>query len=194
MKKGEKILFGVIGLLVLVTVVNFTILESVRHNTDKPLFPILTHYDFSAEGLHGYGIYQQSHCYDCHRAVGSGTSMGISLDGLGSKHDVGYFYNFLKHPEQTYGAKTMDHGAPPKDAAYVSGLPDADLRAMAVFLSDLKSDQGSSSSFEPPEGESSFINAMVDMWTPKNWRNKFRDIRDWMKSNKQEEQQHDGKH
>ena len=193
MKKGEKILFGVIGLLVLVTVVNFTILESVRHNTDKPLFPILTHYDFSAEGLKGYGIYQQNHCYDCHRAVGSGTSMGVSLDGLGSKHDVDYFYNFLKHPEQTYGAKTMDHGVPPKDAAYVSVLPDADLRAMAVFLSDLKSDQGSSSSFEPPEGESSFINAMVDMWTPKNWRNKFSDIRDWMKSNKQEEQQHDGK-
>ena len=46
--------------------------------------------------------------------------MGVSLDGLGSKHDVDYFYNFLKHPEQTYGAKTMDHGAPPKDAAYVS--------------------------------------------------------------------------
>jgi cytochrome c553 len=193
MKKGEKILFGIIGLLVLVTVVNFTILESVRHNTDKPLFPILTHYDFSAEGLKGYGIYQQNHCYDCHRAVGSGTSMGVSLDGLGSKHDVSYFYNFLKHPEQTYGAKTMDHGAPPKDAAYVSDMPDADLRAIAAFLSDLKSDQGSSSSFEPPEGESSFINAMVDMWTPKNWRIKFRDIRDWMKSNKQEEQQHDGK-
>ena len=119
--------------------------------------------------------------------------MGVSLDGLGSKHDVNYFYNFLKQPEQTYGAKTMDHGAPPKDAAYVSSLPDADLRAMAIFLSELKSDQGSSSSFEPPKGESSFINAMLDMWTPDGWRNKFRDIRDWMKSNSKEGQ-HDGKH
>ena len=193
MKKGEKILFGIIGLLVIVTVVNFTILESVRHNTDKPLFPILTHYDFSAEGLHGYGIYQQNHCYDCHRAVGSGTSMGVSLDGLGSKHDAGYFYNFLKHPEQTYGAKTMDHGAAPKEASYVAALPDADLRSMAVFLSELKADQGSSSSFEPPEGDSSFINAMLDMWTPDGWRTQFRDIRDWMKSKSQEEQ-HDSKH
>jgi cytochrome c553 len=193
MKKGEKILFGIIGLLVFITVVNFTVLETVRHNSDKPLFPILTHFDFSAEGLRGYEVYQQSSCYTCHRAVGSGTSMGVSLDGLGSKHDVNYFYNFLKAPEQTYGAKTLDHGAPPKDAAYVSSLPDADLRAMAVFLSELKSDQGSSTSFEPPQGESSFINAMLDMWTPEGWRNKFKDIRDWMKSNSKEDQ-HDGKH
>jgi hypothetical protein len=193
MKKGEKILFGIIALLVLITVVNFTVLETVRHNTDKPLFPILTHFDFSADGQRGYGIYQHSDCYECHRAVGSGTSMGVSLDGLGSKHDVSYFYSFLKHPEQTYGAKTMDHGAPPKDAAYVSALPDSDLHALAVFLSELKSDQGSSSSFEPPEGKSSFINAMLDMWAPDGWRSKYRDIRDWMKSNSKEEQ-HDGKH
>jgi hypothetical protein len=193
MKKGEKILFGIIGLLVFITVVNFTVLETVRHNSDKPLFPILTHFDFSAEGLRGYEVYQKSSCYTCHHAVGSGTSMGVSLDGLGSKHDVNYFYNFLKAPEQTYGAKTLDHGAPPKDAAYVSSLPDADLRAMAVFLSELKSDQGSSTSFEPPQGESSFINAMLDMWTPEGWRNKFKDIRDWMKSNSKEDQ-HDGKH
>jgi hypothetical protein len=193
MKKGEKILFGFIAFLVLVTVVNFTVLESVRHNTDKPLFPILTHYDFSTEGLRGYGIYQQNNCYTCHHAVGSGTSMGVSLDGLGSKHDVDYFYNFLKYPEKTYPARTLDHGAPPKDAAYVSALPDADLRTMAIFLSELKSDQGSSTSFEPPQGESGFINAMLDMWTPEGWRSKFMDIRDWMKSNTKEEK-HDGKH
>jgi cytochrome c553 len=193
MKKGEKILFGIIALLVLITVVNFTVLETVRHNTDKPLFPILTHFDFSADGLRGYQVYQHSDCYTCHRAVGSGTSMGVSLDGLGSKHDVNYFYTFLKAPEQTYGAKTLDHGAPPKDAAYVSTLPDTDLRALAIFLSELKSDQGSSSSFEPPQGESSFINAMLDMWAPDGWRSQYKDIRDWMKSNSQEGQ-HDGKH
>ena len=193
MKKGEKIVFGIIALLVLITVVNFTVLESVRHNTDKPMYPILTHFDFSVDGLRGYQLYQQSNCYSCHRAVGNGTSMGLSLDGLGSKHDVNYFYSFLKQPEQTYGAKTMDHGAPPKDAAYVSALPDPDLRVMAIFLSELKADQGSSSSFEPPQGESSFINAMLDMWAPDGWRSQYKDIRDWMKSNPQEGQ-HDGKH
>ena len=193
MKRGEKILFGLVAFLVVVTVINFTVLESASQKSEKPLFPILTHYDFSPDGLRGYSIYQQNNCYDCHHAVGSGTSMGVSLDGLGSKHDVNYFYNFLKHPEQTYGAKTLDHGVPPKDAAYVSALPDADLHAMAVFLSELKSDQGSSTSFEPPEGKSSFIDAMVDMWTPAGWRSKFRDIRDWMTSNNKDKEKHDGK-
>ena len=190
MKKGEKILFGVIALLVVITVVNFVVLEAVRRHSERPLFPVLTHFDFSADGLQGYHLYQQSNCYSCHRAVGSGTSMGVSLDGLGSKHDASYFYNFLKSPEQTYGARTLDHGVPPKDAAYVSSLPDADLRSMAVFLSELKSDQGSSSSFEPPKGDSSFINAMLDMWAPDGWRSQYKDIRDWMKT-KSTEEQHD---
>jgi cytochrome c553 len=193
MKLGEKILFGLVGVLVLITVVSFFSLESIRHKSVKPLFPILTHFVFTAEGERGYGIYQQQGCYECHHAVGSGTSMGVVLDGLGSKHDLNYFYRFLKDPENTYGAKTLDHGAPPKDAAYVSALPDADLHAVAVFLSELKSDQGSSSSFEPPAEQSSFIDAMLQMWTPAGWKSQFVDIRDWMKNNSKESQ-HDAKH
>ena len=193
MKLGEKILFGIVGLLVVITVVSFFSLESIRHHSAKPLFPILTHYEFSAEGEKGYSIYQQRGCYECHHAVGSGTSMGVSLDGMGSKHDQNYFYNFLKNPEKTYGAKTLDHGTPPKDAAYVSELPDSDLRSMAVFVSELKADQGSSSSFEPPEEQSSFVDAMVQMWTPAGWKTSFTDIRDWMKNNPKEDQ-HDAKH
>jgi hypothetical protein len=178
MKKGEKILLGIVGLLVLVTIVNYAVLEWVRQHADKPLFPILTHYDFSADGLKGFQLYRDSDCYSCHRAVGSGTSMGVSLDGLGSKFDANYFYNFLKNPESTYGAKTTAHGLSPKEAAYVSALPDADLHYMAIFLSQLKSDQGSSSSFQPPKGESSFIDAMLDMWVPDSWRGQYQDIRD----------------
>lgn len=189
MKKGEKILLGVIGLLVLITIIGGVSMEWVRQHTDKPMFPILTHYDFSGDGLQGFRIYRQSNCNSCHRAVGSGTSMGVSLDGLGSKHDVNYFYNFLKDPENTYGAKTIDHGAPPKDAAYVSALPDADLHTLAIFLSQLRSDQGSSSSFEPPKGESSFIDAMLDMWVPDLWRGQYKDIRDKPTSNEKEGKQ-----
>lgn len=117
--------------------------------------------------------------------------MGVSLDGLGSKHDLKYFFDFLQYPEKTYGAKTLDHGAPPKEAAYVAKIPVADLHAIAVFLSELKSDQGSSSSFEPPRGQSSFIDTMLAMWTPAGWKTQYTDIREWMKEknkdNKKEE-------
>jgi cytochrome c553 len=192
MKKGEKILFGIVAFLVVVTVINFTVLESIRHQSDKPMYPILTHFVFSAEGQKGYELYQHGGCYTCHRAVGSGTSMGVSLDGLGSKHDVNYFYQFLKYPEKTYGAKTMDHGEKPKDAAYVMELPDADLHLIAIFVSELKAESGSSSAFEPPKGESSFIDAMLDMWVPDGWRSEFKDIRVGMKSNSKEEQHESG--
>lgn len=178
-------------MLAIITVVSFFSLESIRRHSDKPLYPILTHFEFTPEGERGYGIYQQKNCYECHHAVGSGTSMGVSLDGLGSKHDLNYFYNFLKYPEKTYGAKTLDHGAPPKAAAYVSDLSDDDLHAMAVFVSELKADQGSSSSFEPPKEASGFVDAMIQMWTPAGWKANFTDIRDWMKNNTKEGQ-HDG--
>ena len=192
MKKGEKILFGVVAFLVIITVINFTVLETIRHQSDKPMYPILTHFVFSEDGKKGYALYQQAGCYTCHRAVGSGTSMGVSMDGLGSKHDVNYFYQFFKDPEKTYGAKTLDHGDKPKDAAYVKDLPDADLHLIAIFLSELKAESGSSSAFEPPPGDSSFIDAMIDTWAPDGWRTQFKDIRGWMKTKSNEGQHESG--
>lgn len=194
MKKGEKILFGVIALIVIIALGNFAVLEWLGLTSKKPIFTVVTHYDFSDEGLRGFELYRQSDCYSCHRAVGSGTNMGLNLDGIGSNHSVDYLYNFLKYPEKTYRAKTVGHGLPPKEADYVSALPDADLHALAVFLSQLKADQGSATAFEPPKGESSFIDAMLDMWVPDGWKNQFKDVRDRWKSKEQEGRQRDGSH
>ena len=76
----------------------------------------------------------------------------------------------------------------------MSALPDADLHSLAVFLSELKADQGSASAFEPPKGESGFIDAMLDMWVPDGWRNQFKDVRDRLKSKEQEGKQRDSSH
>ncbi len=194
MKKGEKILFGIVALIVVIAMGNFAVLEWLGLTSKKPIFTVVTHYDFSNEGLRGFELYRQSDCYSCHRAVGSGTNMGLNLDGIGSNHSVDYLYHFLKEPEKTYRAKTVGHGLSPKEADYVSALPDADLHAMSVFLSELKADQGSASAFEPPKGESSFIDAMLDMWVPDGWKNQFKDVRDRWKSKEQEGQQRDGSH
>jgi len=194
MKKGEKILFGVVALIVIIAMGNFAVLEWLGLTSKKPIFTVVTHYDFSDEGRRGFELYRQSNCYSCHRAVGSGTNMGLNLDGIGSNHSVDYLYHFLKEPEKTYRAKTVGHGLSPKEADYVSALPDADLHSLAVFLSQLKADQGSASAFEPPKGESSFIDAMLDMWVPDGWRDQFKDVRDGWKSKEQEGQQRDGSH
>jgi cytochrome c553 len=194
MKKGEKILFGVVALIVIIAMGNFAVLEWLGLTSKKPIFTVVTHYDFSDEGRRGFQLYRQSDCYSCHRAVGSGTNMGLNLDGIGSNHSVEYLYNFLKYPEKTYRAKTVGHGLSPKEADYVSALPDADLHSLAVFLSELKADQGSASASQPPKEQSGFIDAMLDMWVPDGWRNQFKDVREEWKSKEKEGQQSDTSH
>jgi hypothetical protein len=110
--------------------------------------------------------------------------MGLSLDGVGSLRSLDWLVAFLADPEATYDAKTFDHGPSPKEAAYVSELPEKDRHAIAVFISQLKSDQGSSSAPMPPEGRSDFIDNMVGAWAPADWKERFKDVR-----TKQPEQQ-----
>jgi len=170
MKTGEKVLFWIFGLFILISVAGFIMLEYIRHTQTTPLYPITNHYDFSKEGLRGSTLFREKGCTNCHRALRDGTNMGVVLDGLGSKYDVTYFYNFLKNPEATYGARTIDHGAPPKTAAYVSDLPDSDLRALARFLSQLRSDPGAADSPVPPEEKSPVVESFLKSLAPSAWK------------------------
>ncbi len=178
MKTGEKLLFIVAGGFVFLATIAFGIMQYMMATSDKPIFEQHTHFDLSAMGEKGSAIYRHQACSECHRAMSEGTNMGNSLDGIGSKYSVAWLEQFLAHPEQTYGHKTMDHGAKPKQAYYVSQLPKEDIHALAVFLSELKSDQGSSSSPVPPKGESPFVDRMATMWASDEWKHKYKDIRD----------------
>ena len=186
MKLGEKILFGIVALIFLFAVASYVMLETLRAHSTKPLYQITDHFNFTAEGKKGSMIFRKQQCTSCHKALRNGTNMGLDLDGIGSKRTLKYLYNFLKHPEQTYAAATIDHGPAPKEAAYVAKLPDADLHALAVFLSEDKADQGSADSPLPPKGRSSFIDDMVKVWAPNSWKSEFTDVRTEEKSNKKE--------
>jgi cytochrome c553 len=177
LKLGEKILFGIVALIGVFAVTSYVMLEVLRAHSDKPLYPVTDHFDFSAEGLTGSVIFRKQQCTSCHKAVRNGTNMGLDLDGIGSKRSFQYLYNFLKNPEATYAAATIDHGPAPKEAAYVSKLPEADLHALAVFLSELKASQGSADSPLPPPGRSGFIDDMVKVWAPSSWKSEFTDVR-----------------
>jgi hypothetical protein len=178
LKTGEKILFGFVVVFMLVAIENYVALEWYRKASNKVLFPIRTHYDFAGDGFKGSELFRTYNCTLCHRAVGNGTNMGLNLDGIGSLRDEGTLYRFLKDPEATYPSRTIDHGPPPKDAAYVSKIPEADLHKIAVFLSQLKADRGSAVAQAPPSGKSNFIDSMLDMWAPDSWRSRFRDVRE----------------
>ena len=177
LKRGEKILFGIFALIGIFSIASFIMLEIIRARMDKPMYPTHIHYDFSAEGLRGSAIFRKAECTQCHRAVQNGTSAGVDLDGIGSKRTLDYLKNFLKNPEATYASKTIDHGPAPKAAAYVAKMPVSDLEAIAVFLSELKADQGASVARLPVAEPSGFIDEMVKVWAPDYWKSEYKDVR-----------------
>ena len=178
LKSGEKILLIIFGVFFLLAIVAYIGLESYRLNSDKPMFQQTTHFDFSEVGKAGSKIYREANCNACHRALRQGTSMGLSLDGIGSKRTVEWLETFLRDPESVYEGRTLDHGLPPKEAAYTSKLSIEDRHAIAVFLSELRADAGSSVAKVPPPEHSEFIDNMVQMWAPKEWHEKYGDVRD----------------
>ena len=178
LKSGEKILFIVFGVFFVLALIAYLALESFRLTSDEPLFKPNTFFDFSEVGAEGSKIYREARCNSCHRALRAGTSMGLSLDGIGSKRDLKWLETFLVDPESVYEGETLDHGLPPKEAAYTGRLSEDHRHKIAVFLSELKADPGSSVSKRPPPEHSEFIDSMVKMWAPKEWSEKYTDIRD----------------
>ncbi len=180
LKPGEKILFTVAGVFVVFAIIAFIIMQFFIATSDKPIFEQKTHANLSAEGQKGSEYFRVEGCTTCHRALRNGTNMGrtADLDGIGSRRSMEWMYAFLTDPVTNYGSETMDHRPGQRSAAYVAKLPKEKLHAIAVFLSELKSDQGSSSAAVPPKGDSPFIDSMVKTWAPKEWKEKYPDIRD----------------
>ena len=177
LKSGEKILFGIVAVFISLAVIGYAALETYRMTRTEPMFENKTSYVFTEEGKLGSQLFRKSRCTACHRALRNGTNMGLSLDGVGSVRTLDWLVSFLAEPEKIYGAKTFDHGPRPKEAAYVARMPEQDRHAIAVFISQLKSEQGSSSAAMPPEGRSDFIDNMVGAWAPASWKERFTDIR-----------------
>lgn len=176
LKSGEKILFGIFGLMLVFAIISFIMLEIYRSRLDHPMYPTTTQFDFTAEGKVGSGLFRVRGCTDCHRAVRNGTNHGVVLDGIGSRRSVDYLEKFLRHPETTYETKTVDHGLN-KQASYVAGLPDNEIHALTVFLSELKATQGSADARLPMQERSGFVDEMVKVWAPSSWKTEYHDLR-----------------
>lgn len=177
LKSGEKILLTVFGAFFVLAMIGYVVLEAVRLTSDKPMFVQTTFFSFSEDGKLGHTLYKKYNCNACHRAMRMGTSMGLILDGIGSKYDATRLEAFLTDPEAIYGAVTLDHG-PFKEAKFVARLPSEERRLLAVFLSELKAVAGSSVAKVPPPERSAFVDNMVTAWAPADWKERFTDIRE----------------
>ena len=169
-------LFTVFGAFLVLAVIGYIVLETVRSHMKEPMFTSRSSFNSTAEGLRGSKLFREASCTACHRAMRNGTNHGIVLDGIGSRRSAEWIENFLRRPELTYGAPTRDH-APGREAGYVTNLPPADIHDIAMFLSELKAEQGSAMARQPPPESSGFIDSMVNMWAPEDWKHKYQDIR-----------------
>ena len=176
LKTGERLLFGISGVFIVLAIISYVILEVIRMTATKPIYTATSHFDFSPEGLKGSKWFREANCTACHRALRNGTNMGLNLDGIGSRRTQEWIISFLNQPESVYTARTVDHG-PGKEAGFVAKLPPEELHAIAVFLSELRADPGAATAAAPPPGDSAFIDNMVQMWAPPEWHVKYQDIR-----------------
>ncbi|MDQ6975841.1 MAG: c-type cytochrome [Mariprofundaceae bacterium] len=179
LKTGEKIMFIVAGAFVVLAAIAFVAMLFIQSGEEKPMFDMKTHFELSETGLRGSESFRLNGCTTCHRALRNGTNMGrtAELDGVGSRRSVTWLEDFLAKPEETYGAVTVDHGPSPKRADYVAKITPEIRHDIAVFLSELISEQGSSTARLPPDGRSDFIDAMVKTWAPADWKVKYHDVR-----------------
>lgn len=178
LKSGEKILLSVFGVMFVAAMAGYAAIETVRIKSDKPMYTQTTFFDFSEDGKKGSVLYREANCNSCHRAVRGGTNMGLSLDGIGSRRTKEWIEQFLTDPEKAYGQPTIDHGSPPKEAAYAAKFTPEKRQLIATFLSELRAIKGSPSAEGPPPGDSQFIDAMVKSWAPDSWKDKYTDIRE----------------
>ena len=176
LRTGEKILFGIFALMLVFAGISFVMMEIYRSRLNHPMYEITTQFDFTPEGKVGSELFRTKGCTDCHRAVRNGTNHGVVLDGIGSRRTLDYLISFLRKPETTYETKTVDHGLN-KEAAYVAALPDNDIHALAVFLSELKARQGSADARLPMPERSGFVDEMVKVWAPSAWKSEYHDLR-----------------
>lgn len=176
LKSGEKILLGIFAAFFGLAAIGYVVLESVRLTSGKPMYEQTSSFNFSPEGKEGHGYYMKANCNACHRALRSGTSMGLSLDGIGSKRSAEWIESFLLDPERVYEGPTIDHGIG-KESGYIADMPGEKLRAISIFLSELKAVAGSSISKTPPPERSEFIDGMVGSWAPQEWKDKYEDVR-----------------
>lgn len=179
LKPGEKVLFAVFGAFLLLAVVGLVVMEVVRAQMSEPMFAARSSFNLGVAGQRGSKLFREAGCTACHRAMRNGTNHGIRLDGVGSLRSQPWLEVFLKHPEANWATVTIDHGQPPKEAAYVAQLPPQDLHDIAMFLSELKAEPGSATSAVPPSeiARSGFVNSMTEMWAPEAWKEKYQDIR-----------------
>lgn len=138
MKKGEKGIFALIGL----SVVMFVVVNHYRQAQEEGEDPGIPFYSTADAELkeHGAKLYRQFKCRDCHTLWGVRNPMqsvpAPSLDGIGSLKSEQWLYDYLsaKDPQAIIPSRLKAEYRMPSFAF----LTEEDRRTLSAYLASLK--------------------------------------------------------
>lgn len=136
MKRGEKAILALIGVVLVVGVVRSLLHVEGKHDRDIPYYTTATR-DVAIKGM---DIYNHNGCKECHslwtmKDILESVPAPI-LDGIGSLRSESWLYNYLSspNPQSILPSRLKREYQMP---SYLS-IPDGDRHILAQYLASLK--------------------------------------------------------
>ena len=101
MKLGEKIIFGLSGLILIAGIAfSYSVMS-------KPI-PVSFVVDDTPESQRGLVVFRREGCKNCHMLLGNGNAKGPDLDGIGNRRDRAWLDAYLsaQKPQDIWPSKT----------------------------------------------------------------------------------------
>jgi len=136
MRRGEKVIWGLIGILIAFGLGRLLLQREDAHQREIPFYSTASHDVAQAAS----DLYRKYHCRDCHslwadRDMTQNVPAPI-LDGIGSLHSEAWLYDYLSAPVPQVIVPSrlkLEYKMP----SY-AGLPEEERRLMAKYLASLK--------------------------------------------------------
>ena len=104
MKLGEKIIFGLSGLILIAGII-------FSYSVMKQPIPVSWVVEDSPEAQKGQVVFRKNGCKNCHMLLGNGANKGPDLDGMGNRRDRAWLEAYLsaENPQDILPSKTNDY-------------------------------------------------------------------------------------
>lgn len=138
MKKGEKVIFGLVGLIAIVSVTN-QVWQTANITEEDPGIPYYSTASTELSSEAGKLLREHS-CKECHKLFFlNNLTQNVpspSLDGIGSLREEEWFYDYFsaENPQEIIPSRLKARFQMPS----LAHLPEEDRRVLAAYMASLK--------------------------------------------------------
>ncbi|MCF6322961.1 MAG: cytochrome c [Gammaproteobacteria bacterium] len=138
MKKGEKVIFGLVGLIAIVSITN-QVWQTANITEEDPGIPYYTTASIELKSKAGK-LLRENSCKECHKLFFlNNLTQNVpspSLDGIGSLREEAWFYDYFsaENPQEIIPSRLKARFQMPS----FSHLPEEERRVLAAYMASLK--------------------------------------------------------